>query len=205
MSNFALRQLDNAMVPGEEKIYLAKRSGITLIMPYTLACIWMIAGAVGYRMLIGTHAAPLAWYAPMIGLGLAGMTYGVAMLRYKTNLLVLTNRRLLMTSQYGFRQNEIPLWGVRDVEQRKPMLGVLFHYSTFIITGGDGRHYRLSYITQPSDFYRYLSAVAFPIMQGAGTPSAAQVQTSVDSGATGGAVAAPGPQSGPFIPPGGQW
>ncbi len=198
MSNLALRQLEKAIVPGEEMIYLSKRHPITLVTPVFLAFVWVILGAFAYRWMADTKAASDAYLTIMIGLGLGAMTLGVAVIRYNTNLLLLTNRRLLMTSQYGFQQNEIPLWGVRDVQQLKPMLGLIFHYSTFTITGGDGRLYRLSYTVQPDEFYRYLSAVAFPIMQGAGFQTADQIRAA----ATGEAA----PQgAAPFVPPGGQW
>lgn len=202
MSNFALNRLQSVLVPGEDMIYLSKRHPITLAGPSLMAFIWVVVGAVGFRYLLDTKAAGDAYLALVMGIGLAGMTFGVAMIRYNTNLLLLTNRRMLTTSQYGFRQNEIPLWGVRDVQQNQPMLGLMFHYSTFMIAGGDGRTYRLSYVVQPVEFYRYLSAVAFPIMQGAGFGTADQIHAA----ATGESSGTPGPgASAPFVPPGGQW
>ncbi len=201
MSNFALKRLESALVPGEDMIYLSKRHPITLVVPSFMAFIWFVLGAVGFHFLQDTKAAGDAYLALVIGIGLAGMTVGVAMIRYNTNLLLLTNRRLLMTSQYGFHQNEIPLWGVRDVQQIQPMLGLAFHYSTFSIAGGDGRTYRLSYVVQPVEFYRYLSAVAFPIMQGAGFATADQIHAA----ATGETSASGAGSAAPFVPPGGQW
>jgi hypothetical protein len=181
-ASYAAHQVDNALTPGEHVQYAAQRHPIKLLMPAVgsvvvgLASIaaWVYARTDPTKVCTAIHShsvsqcahglASVAYLLPMMGLGLAVMIFGVAYINWATRLLVLTERRLLMTSMYGFRVNDLPLFSIRDAQLQQPMLGLALGYATIVITTPDG-NLRLSKVRNAKAFYRTLSSVAFPSMQ----------------------------------------
>ncbi|MGC9216973.1 PH domain-containing protein [Acidithiobacillus sp.] len=182
IAGYAARQVDNALTPGEHVQYAGMRHPIHLLGPAIGAlavgaasvAAWVYAHAdpAGVCAAIHSHAVPacaaglssVAYLLPMMGLGVAAMILGVAVVNWQTRLLVLTERRLLMTSMYGFRINDLPLYSLRDAQLQQPMLGLAFGYATIVLTTPDGTM-RLSKVRDAKGFYRILSAVAFPTLQ----------------------------------------
>lgn len=186
MANYAARQVDNALTEGEHVAYASKRHPISLVPSAMLS---LAIGVASLAAWLYSNAAPdkvcavvnkaheaacaagltsVAYLLPIMGLGLGFVIIGVAWLNWSTRLLVLTEKRILMTSMYGFRVNDLPLFSMRDAQLQQPMLGLLFGYASIYIKTGDGPM-KLNKVRNAKDFYRTLSAVAFPTMSGAGS------------------------------------
>ena len=181
IAGYAARQVDNALTPGEHVQYAGLRHPMKLLGPALGA---LVVGAASAAAWVYAHADPAAvcaaihgqagtcaaglasaaYLLPIMGLGVAAMIFGVAWVNWQTRLLVLPERRLLMTSMYGFRINDLPLFSMRDAQLQQPMLGLAFGYATIVLTTPDGMM-RLSKVRDAKGFYRILSAVAFPSMQ----------------------------------------
>ena len=181
LAGYAAKQVDNAVTPGEHVQYASLRHPVKLLGPVAGA---LVVGAASIAAWVYAHTDPagvcaaihgqagtcaaglasVAYLLPMMGLGIAAMILGVAWVNWQTRLLVLTERRLLMTSMYGFRVNDLPLYSVRDAQLQQPMMGLAFGYATIALTTPDGT-LRLSKVRDAKGFYRILSAVAFPSMQ----------------------------------------
>jgi hypothetical protein len=189
MADYAARQVDNALTEGEHVAYASKRHPISLLSSAIASIVIGIASLAGWfyanaypdkvcavvnkahEATCATGLASVSYLLPIMGLGLGFMIIGVAYLNWSTRLLVLTEKRILMTSMYGFRVNDLPLFSMRDAQLQQPMLGLLFEYATIYIKTGDGPM-RLNKVRNAKDFYRILSSVAFPSMNGAGSTMA---------------------------------
>jgi len=183
LASYAAHQVDNALTQGEHVQYASQRHPIKLLLPALgsvavgLASIaaWVYSRTDPAKVCAGIHShsvsqcahglASVAYLLPIMGLGLAAIIFGVAYINWATRLLVLTERRLLMTSMYGFRVNDLPLFSIRDAQLQQPMIGLALGYATIAITTPDG-NLRLSKVRNAKSFYRTLSSVAFPSMQG---------------------------------------
>jgi hypothetical protein len=193
MANYAARQVDNALTDGEHVAYASKRHPISLVAPALIAIVisvaamaaWIYAQAdpdkvcavvnKAHEAACATGLASVSYLLPIMGLGLGFVIIGVAYLNWSTRLLVLTEKRILMTSMYGFRVNDLPLFSMRDAQLQQPMLGLLFGYASIYIKTGDGPM-KLNKVRNAKDFYRTLSAVAFPSMSGTGSTVAIRQQ-----------------------------
>lgn len=170
MLKYVANTIKKNLLPGETPLYVAIQSPYRL-GPAAVGAAFLgigLAGAawwMGYHGING-HVVPPLMDAMGIVMGLCMGLFAFASpyINYMTKVIVLTPRRLLLTSQYGFTVNELPLYGIRDVQMFRPMSGLLFKYGHVAVTAGDGRVLVFRYVPRPTEFMQSISQVAFPQM-----------------------------------------
>lgn len=171
MPTYIQNQINKTLLPQEHITYQTARSWVYLlpsvIVFLVLNGLSMVLWTLSRReiVLLGHPIEPhvLHWAAlGIIGVGIILFLHAVA--RFASKLIVITPRRLLLTGQYGFSVNEIPLHALRDIQMKRSFLGMIFGYGTVFIIAGDGKTIPFTYIPQVHAFLQSLSQVAFPEM-----------------------------------------
>ncbi len=170
MLGYVANTIRKNLLPGEKPLYIAVQS------PYRLLPAAFISSVLGVGLSFG------AWWLGQYGIQghmlkpgmealgmIMGLCTGVfafasPYISYMTKVIVLTPRRLMVTSQYGFNINEVPLYGIRDVNMSRPMSGLIFGYGHVSVKTGDGQTIVFRYVPRTTEFMQAISQVAFPQM-----------------------------------------
>ncbi|MBU2766198.1 hypothetical protein HAP94_08310 [Acidithiobacillus ferrivorans] len=171
MLKYVASTIKKNLLPGEKPLYVAIQTPYRLVPTAIGSAILGIglaggAGWLGYHGINGHTLTPgMTALGIIMGLCTGLFAFASPYISYMTKVIVLTPRRLLLTSQYGFNINELPLYGIRDVQMFRPMSGLLCKYGHVAVTAGDGRVLVFRYIPRPTEFMQAISQVAFPQMQ----------------------------------------
>lgn len=170
MLKYVANTIKKNLLQGEKPLYVAIQSPYRMV-PAAVGSALLGLGLAGGAWWLGYHginghklSAGMDILGIVMGLSAGIFAFASPYINYMTRVIVLTPRRLLLTSQYGFAVNELPLYGIRDVQMIRPMSGLLFKYGHVAVTAGDGRVLVFRYVPRPTEFMQAISQVAFPQM-----------------------------------------
>ena len=137
------------LLTDETIIYKGKLHWHIFIMPVILA---LIAGAGVVKLLLMKHPLPA-------GLLFLAVFFFVmsALLRYATNGLVLTNKRVIASRGVMSRQSiDIALPKIEGVSVNQTLMGQIFNYGTIVIRGTGGGLEQFPSLGAPAEFSKEL-------------------------------------------------
>ena len=155
--------VDKYLLPHEQEVITVRKHPAVLLAPVAWAVLGLVAAAVLSDTLF-RHSSTLTWIA-WVAWGLIFLRFLWEALNWAVDYFVVTSHRFILTTGL-FNRNVamMPLVKVTDMTFRRPLLGRIFGYGTFILesAGQDQALSTVDHIPYPEQLYLEVCSLIFP-------------------------------------------